>query len=367
MSRSQPPGFSLNIDICDQPNRVFRSRSGAFTSLLHPARMLDHPTRSMTVSPATPVSGSSAPSTPSRGLGLSNLPFPSSLVDSYNNSPTTFSHRANSMSDWSLPTSICENMYIGSSRVDLPPTTLQLVTSGALEATAFYSSAATLPSSSMPMSSASIDSALAQLPNPVLLNGNFPWEVCPTIKREEVGESWFDDHIDMERSQSSIDFSSYGSLDCADVPSSHIAYAGLVSSPSLSHAALSPGSSQSCQKLESSPTTRSESVESCTALETLVSNGMLVQDRRHSANGERRYTCSVCKRAFDKKYNLREHEKKHDPNRVSQFPCPASGCGKRLGRKTDVNRHFQSVHEKAKRFVCTKCSKRFDRKDTLSR
>jgi hypothetical protein len=367
MSRSHLAIFPLNVDINGPSSRTFRSHSGPPTSLIGSTRMRDYPTPPRTQSPATSISGSSAPPTPSQGLGLHNFPFPSTLVGAYSAAASSSSYLpATSIGDWSLPTGMCGRSYEESSRVDLPAASHPISNAG-LDAIAFYSPPAVLPSSSMTASSATIDFALTQHSTPVMFNGNFQWGGCPPVKREEDAESWFNDHVNMGRSQSSIDLSPYGNLRSPSLSSSRIGSAGAVPSPGIGFAALSPASGRQRQQLELLPTSRSGSDESGIAFQPLASNRTPGKGRRDSVHSERRYICAVCSRAFDKKYNLREHEKKHDPSRTSQFACPEPGCGKRLGRKTDVNRHVQSVHEKAKKFACTKCYKRFDRKDTLSR
>lgn len=367
MRRSHPTGIRLNVDENGRQNTRFKYHFGPSTSHLGSARMIDYPTPPRTQSPATSISGSSAPTTPSRGIGLLNCPFPSSLIDAYSTSASSSYHPATTTSNWSLPVSMCENTFEENAHLNLLPSASYAFSSPSLDASSFYKSPAVSSSSFMPISSASIDFAQTQHHIPAVLHSNFRPDICHPIKQEENTESWFGDHIDMERSQSSIDLSSYGDMKSPSLSPFHFTDARLESSSKPSFAALSPASCGQSQQFESSRAARSESVESSTTHHQVAGNQKRARGRRHSANGERRYTCSICNRPFDKKYNLKEHEKKHDPSRVSQFLCPEPGCGKRLGRKTDVNRHVQSVHEKAKNFACARCLKRFDRKDTLSR
>ncbi len=367
MNRSHPATVRLNVDVYDQQNQAFRYHLGPSTSHLGSTRMIDCPTPPRTQSPATSISNSSASTTPSRGLGLLNCPFPSSLVDAYSTSSTASYHPAATSSDWATPVSTCGNSYQENSCLALLPSASHAISDPSLNAIAFYTSPAISSSFSMPTPSANIDFALSQHHMPATLLTSFQSGGCHPAKQEEDVESWFNDHITFEQSQSTIDLSSYGNVESPGLTPSHVTNPTPALSPDISFAVLAPASSGQRQQFESSPTVRSESVESGTTLQRLGSNQSSVNGRRLSANSERRYSCSVCNRSFDKKYNLREHEKKHDPSRMSQFKCPEPGCGKRLGRKTDVNRHVQSVHEKAKNFVCTRCFRRFDRKDTLSR
>jgi len=361
MSRGQPATARSNINVYAPQSQRFRDRFGPYTFLLAGTRMIDYPTPPRTQSPATSISSSSAPTTPCQGLGLLNYPFASGLGDAYSTASASASLYlpATTIADWPMPLSMCGNPYEEDSREDLfPPRT---------DAIAFYTSPAASTSTAMPATSTNIDFAIDQHHDPVMLHSNFHGQGYPRIKQEIDAESWFHAHIDLDRSENNIDLSLYERMRSTSASASHITNVGLMASPGIGFATLSPPSGTQSQEFETSPAARSESVESLTTLQQLGSSGASIHGRRNSASNERRYVCSVCGRSFDKKYNLREHEKKHDPSRVSPHVCPEPGCGKRLGRRTDVNRHVQSVHEKAKRFVCPKCLKRFDRKDTLSR
>jgi Zinc finger, C2H2 type len=369
MSRNHPAIVRLNADVYGQrPQTSVRSQFGPSTSLLDATRMIDYPTPSRTQSPATSISGSSGPTSPSQGLGLLDCPFQSRLVNAYSTSAPSSFHPATSIGDWSFPISMCANPYEENRRLNLLPPASHTTSSACLDAVAFYTSPAISSSSSMHTPSANIDFAFAQQHVPVMFPGGYHGEQHLRVKREDDSDSWFNDHIDLGRSHSSIDLSLYGNIKSPSLSPSQVTSADLVPSPEVGFVVLSPApSSEQALPFESSPTARSGHADDYHTLQALGSSQIAAKGRRHSANGERRYVCSVCDRGFGKKYNLREHVKKHDPSRVSQFPCPEPGCGKRLGRRTDVNRHVQSVHEKAKRFVCTRCMKRFDRKDTLAR
>jgi hypothetical protein len=361
MSRGQPATVRSNINVYAPQSQRFRDRFGPSTSLLAGTRMIDYPTPPRTQSPATSISSSSAPTTPCQGLGLLNYPFASGLADAYSAASASASLYlpATTIVDWSMPLSMCGNPYEEGSQMDLLRTTTDAIT--------FYRSPAASTSAAMPTTSTNMNFAVNQHHNPAMLYSNFQGEGYPRIKQEGDADSWFHDNIDMDRSENNIDLSLFERVRSPSASASHGSNVRLMASPGIGFAALSPPLGTQSQQFDTSPAARSESVESLTRHQQLGSSGASVHGRRNSANNERRYVCSACGRSFDKKYNLREHEKKHDPSRVSPHVCPEPGCGKRLGRRTDVNRHVQSVHEKAKKFVCPKCLKRFDRKDTLSR
>jgi Zinc finger, C2H2 type len=361
MSRGQSATLRSNINVYAPRSQRFRDRFGQTTSLLAGTRMIDYPTPPRTQSPATSISSSSAPTTPCQGLGLFNYSFASGLADAYSAASASASLylSTTAIADWPMPLSMCGNPYEEDSREDLlRPRT---------DTMAFYSLPAASTSAAMPTTSTNLDFALTQHHNPIMLHSNFEGQGYPRVKQEIDVDTWFNAHIDMDHSESNIDLALYGRMRSPSASASHATNTGLMASPGIGFGALSPPSGTQNQQFDRSPAARSESVESLTTLQQMGSSGASVRGRRNSANNERRYVCSGCGRSFDKKYNLREHEKKHDLSRVSPHVCPEPGCGKRLGRRTDVNRHVQSVHEKAKRFACPKCQKRFDRKDTLSR
>jgi hypothetical protein len=53
--------------------------------------------------------------------------------------------------------------------------------------------------------------------------------------------------------------------------------------------------------------------------------------------------CPVCGRAFDRKFNYKEHLKVHNPDRERPFACPIEGCQQKpFGRMNDLTRHLNS-------------------------
>jgi Zinc finger, C2H2 type len=79
------------------------------------------------------------------------------------------------------------------------------------------------------------------------------------------------------------------------------------------------------------------------------------------------FQCKVCGKLFSRSYNYKAHMETHDSSRVYPFPCPLPDCSKKFVRKTDLQRHHQSVHMKERNFQCDFCSRYFARKDTLRR
>lgn len=101
------------------------------------------------------------------------------------------------------------------------------------------------------------------------------------------------------------------------------------------------------------------------------------------------HECRVCGKLFKRIYNWKAHMETHNPDRKYPLPCTAMigdiPCTKRFQRKTDLDRHYNSVssgfesryrmklrvyiqtHLKARIYKCDLCGNRFARKDTLRR
>lgn len=91
--------------------------------------------------------------------------------------------------------------------------------------------------------------------------------------------------------------------------------------------------------------------------------------RKMTTRDEANYQCKAkgCGKLFSRSYNFKAHMETHDSSRVYPFPCPLPDCNKKFVRKTDLQRHHQSVHMKERNFRCDFCSRYFARKDTLRR
>ncbi|CAO2654885.1 Nn.00g116180.m01.CDS01 [Neocucurbitaria sp. VM-36] len=92
------------------------------------------------------------------------------------------------------------------------------------------------------------------------------------------------------------------------------------------------------------------------------------RNRRHTDPAHAAYRCQLCPdKGFARRYNYNQHMLTHDTYRKKDNMCTFPGCGKEFVRKTDLARHDQSVHQRAKPFKCAKCPSAFSRKDTLRR
>lgn len=91
--------------------------------------------------------------------------------------------------------------------------------------------------------------------------------------------------------------------------------------------------------------------------------------RRLTTREEANFQCEVkgCGKLFSRSYNFKAHMETHDEKREYPFPCLAADCNKKFVRKTDLQRHHQSVHMKERNHKCDYCGRPFARKDTLTR
>lgn len=111
--------------------------------------------------------------------------------------------------------------------------------------------------------------------------------------------------------------------------------------------------------------------------------------RQRTTPEEATHECKVCGKLFKRSYNWKSHMETHNPERKYPHPCTAmlgnTQCTKKFQRKTDLDRHVDSVsfqnstfysqkltykcqvHLKARNHKCTLCGNRFARRDTLRR
>lgn len=93
--------------------------------------------------------------------------------------------------------------------------------------------------------------------------------------------------------------------------------------------------------------------------------------RQATTPKEATHECIICGKLFKRSYNWKSHMETHNQDRIYPHPCPAMNgttpCGKKFQRKTDLDRHNDSVHLKLKPHQCTLCGNRFARRDTMRR
>ncbi|KAF2658752.1 hypothetical protein K491DRAFT_245197 [Lophiostoma macrostomum CBS 122681] len=99
----------------------------------------------------------------------------------------------------------------------------------------------------------------------------------------------------------------------------------------------------------------------------ITSTSRLRNRRNPTTEENAQYKCHHCNKLFQRAYNHKTHLETHNPSRKKEHVCPFKDCDKQFVRKTDLERHQNSVHRKIKCFRCHKCDAQFARKDTLRR
>lgn len=139
--------------------------------------------------------------------------------------------------------------------------------------------------------------------------------------------------------------------------------------------------------LQSSDDSRLPQMDGATVPSSL---NRMKKKRQRTTPEEATHECRVCGKLFKRSYNWKSHMETHNPDRKYPHPCIAkvgdTPCTKKFQRKTDLDRHvdsvsfylrgskmrapltkFTQVHLKAKNHRCSLCGNRFARRDTLRR
>ncbi|MCJ1339465.1 hypothetical protein MMC09_004755 [Bachmanniomyces sp. S44760] len=103
----------------------------------------------------------------------------------------------------------------------------------------------------------------------------------------------------------------------------------------------------------------------------LPSVSRIKKKRQRTTPEEATHECNICGKLFKRSYNYKSHMDTHNPERKYPHPCTAmignAPCTKKFQRKTDLDRHHDSVHLKARNHKCSLCGHSFARRDTLRR
>lgn len=83
------------------------------------------------------------------------------------------------------------------------------------------------------------------------------------------------------------------------------------------------------------------------AAPVLPSVNRIKKKRQRTTPEEATHECRVCGKLFKRSYNWKSHMETHNPDRKYPHPCTAmvgnTRCTKKFQRKTDLDRHFDSV------------------------
>ena len=93
--------------------------------------------------------------------------------------------------------------------------------------------------------------------------------------------------------------------------------------------------------------TREELRSKFDAAPTLPSVNRIKKKRQRTTPEEATHECGVCGKLFKRSYNWKSHLETHNPERKYPHPCTAmvgnAPCTKKFQRKTDLDRHYDSV------------------------
>ncbi|KAI5628598.1 gastrula zinc finger protein XlCGF57.1-like isoform X1 [Silurus asotus] len=89
-------------------------------------------------------------------------------------------------------------------------------------------------------------------------------------------------------------------------------------------------------------------------------NGPPLETSECSPAGETLYQCSQCSKSFNKKSNLRKHQRIH----TGEKPYHCSQCEKSFIQKSDLRQH-QRIHTGEKPYHCSQCGKSFTHQSHL--
>ncbi|KAJ4301632.1 hypothetical protein N0V90_003725 [Kalmusia sp. IMI 367209] len=146
--------------------------------------------------------------------------------------------------------------------------------------------------------------------------------------------------------------------------SNNTSYDGVYSSPMSPYASDStPGPAYTSQLLDQLPS-KGRPTSSHSDTKAVVTRKGYRRGRKSKETA--RYSCEICGTGFVRMYNKNTHMARHNPDRPKDNICTFDGCDMKFERKTDLDRHINSVHLKLKLFACDMCGKRFPRKDTLA-
>mmetsp|Transcript_29579 Transcript_29579/g.71935 ORF Transcript_29579/g.71935 Transcript_29579/m.71935 type:complete len:163 (+) Transcript_29579:277-765(+) len=83
------------------------------------------------------------------------------------------------------------------------------------------------------------------------------------------------------------------------------------------------------------------------------------------ASRPRPFVCAECGTGFKYKHHLQRHFATIH-QKLRPFVCDVEGCGKSFGLRENMNKHKRMVHENVRPFPCRVCGTRFKQREHLS-
>lgn len=313
--------------------------------------------------PASPHSEASPMAPSTHGLGIYDCPLPQQLSAAHDLPPSpqpSESWTHSPMMDHAYPQTSQQAPDISSAAFDpfsgyYSSGQSQMMPASSPEAPGLVY-CQTPPSTEMPSHRNSISSTYS----PSESYDEQHYYTTPKVKMEN-GEQWYqapgNEHV-LQRSLITQGLSPY-STGVSPIN-------GPTDDPYISKPGPGPYSNEFSHITNDAPRSRTES-----GGPSLPSVNRIKKKRQRTTPEEATHECRVCGKLFKRSYNWKSHMETHNPERKYPHPCTAmvgsQPCTKKFQRKTDLDRHYDSVHLKARNHRCALCGNRFARRDTLRR
>nr|KAJ3412185.1 hypothetical protein HK105_002417 [Polyrhizophydium stewartii] len=110
-------------------------------------------------------------------------------------------------------------------------------------------------------------------------------------------------------------------------------------------------------------TSSAQSADSTMSGDSIVTAKPLRRGPRRAADpANYRFPCTLCDRAFTRKYNLEAHILVHQNRKP--YSCSHKNCSEAFVRKYDLKRHIRTIHQRTYYGPCPHCQRQYSRIDS---